>query len=79
MSSPSSTAAPPRRVRVYDDEEECDDGNYIKTDACVDCAAAVCGETHVQDGVEDCDDANGDETDACSDDAEFQPVEAIAL
>ena len=46
--------------------EECDDGNLVDTDACLNtCKAAKCGDMVVNAGVEDCDDANMVDTDAC--------------
>ncbi len=42
--------------------EECDDGNQLDTDACVDCKLAKCGDGFVEAGVELCGDAP---TDAC--------------
>jgi len=39
--------------------EECDDGNQINTDACLNtCVEATCGDEFVQAGVEDCDDGD---------------------
>jgi len=47
--------------------EECDDGNAIRTDGCVeDCRLAVCGDSFVREGVEVCDDANSDNEDGCT-------------
>lgn len=51
---------------VPEGEEECDDANFINTDACKnDCTNAVCG-----DGVtgpkEECDDGNDDDSDLCT-------------
>lgn len=47
-------------------DEECDDGNGVETDACLnDCTAARCRDGFVQAGVEQCDDGNDVETDAC--------------
>lgn len=46
--------------------EECDDGNFDDTDACLStCVAARCGDGFVQTGLEQCDDANLDDSDAC--------------
>ena len=49
--------------------EECDDGNNLDTDACVNiggvCKNFTCGDTFVNAGVEDCDDGNQVNTDAC--------------
>ena len=47
--------------------EQCDDGNYDDSDACVTgCVNATCGDGLVQQGVEDCDDANQADGDGCS-------------
>ncbi|MDE0883481.1 MAG: DUF4215 domain-containing protein, partial [Myxococcota bacterium] len=47
--------------------EECDDGNQVDTDACLNgCRAARCGDNVIQAGVEDCDDGNNIDGDACS-------------
>lgn len=47
--------------------EECDDGNQINTDLCLNtCRWASCGDGYIKAGVEECDDGNTDETDACS-------------
>uniref|UniRef100_S4RJP7 Collagen IV NC1 domain-containing protein n=1 Tax=Petromyzon marinus TaxID=7757 RepID=S4RJP7_PETMA len=35
--------------------EECDDGNEVGSDACVDCKRAFCGDGHRWDGLEECD------------------------
>jgi cysteine-rich repeat protein len=46
--------------------EDCDDGNQVQTDSCLnDCSAASCGDSHIQEGVEACDDGNMEQTDAC--------------
>jgi cysteine-rich repeat protein len=46
--------------------EDCDDGNAINTDTCLDnCVAASCGDGHVGPG-EGCDDGNGDDDDGCT-------------
>ena len=46
--------------------EECDDGNAVESDACLNnCKAAQCGDGIVQVGVEACDDGNKIESDAC--------------
>jgi cysteine-rich repeat protein len=46
--------------------EECDDGNDVNTDDCLNtCVAASCGDGFVQDGVEQCDDGNDVNTDEC--------------
>jgi cysteine-rich repeat protein len=51
---------------TLEDDEICDDGNLVNTDACTnDCRPAVCGDGFLRDGVEECDDANQLQTDAC--------------
>jgi cysteine-rich repeat protein len=50
---------------TVDEGEECDDGNDIDTDGCIDCMEATCGDSYVWDGHEECDDGNGIETDGC--------------
>jgi cysteine-rich repeat protein len=46
--------------------EQCDDGNAVNTDACLNtCVAAACGDGVVRAGVEQCDDGNAVNTDAC--------------
>jgi cysteine-rich repeat protein len=46
--------------------EDCDDGNALNTDACLDdCTVASCGDGFVRAGFEECDDANAVNTDAC--------------
>lgn len=42
---------------VIDDGEECDDGNALTTDACIECKLATCGDGYVHAGVELCGDA----------------------
>ena len=50
-----------------DGYEDCDDGNQVQTDACLNnCAAARCGDGYRQEGLEDCDDGNEVDTDACT-------------
>jgi cysteine-rich repeat protein len=49
-----------------DPGEECDDGNQINDDACVNCKKAFCGDGFVEAGVEECDDANAVDTDTCT-------------
>jgi cysteine-rich repeat protein len=41
-----------------DPGEECDDGNDVDTDGCIDCVAATCGDGIVRAVVEECDDAS---------------------
>jgi MYXO-CTERM domain-containing protein len=49
-----------------DPGEECDDGNFSNSDACVNpCVFASCGDGYTQVGVEPCDDGDMDNTDAC--------------
>ena len=46
--------------------EECDDGNSVQTDNCLNnCTAAKCGDGQVRTGAEECDDGNTSQTDAC--------------
>ena len=46
--------------------EECDDGNNIDTDACLNsCQNAACGDGVVQTGIEQCDDGNTTPGDGC--------------
>jgi cysteine-rich repeat protein len=52
---------------VYENFEECDDGNTVNSDDCVTgCKIASCGDGFVQDGVEVCDDGNDDDADGCT-------------
>ncbi|MBX3160206.1 MAG: DUF4215 domain-containing protein [Deltaproteobacteria bacterium] len=51
---------------MLDQGEQCDDGNNIDTDACVNCQNARCGDGKVRAGVEECDDGNSLNTDACT-------------
>jgi|GEM_PF-2625580 cysteine-rich repeat protein len=47
--------------------EECDDGNVINTDSCLNtCENARCGDGIVMTGIEQCDDGNSIEGDRCS-------------
>lgn len=46
-------------------EEQCDDGNDVLTDACVDCKDAYCGDGHTYEGQEECDDGNDSNDDNC--------------
>lgn len=50
------------------DGEECDDGNDVSTDDCVECMLARCGDGFVREGFEPCDDGNEVDTDACRND-----------
>ncbi len=50
---------------LRDDDEACDDGNGVDTDACVGCALARCGDGVVFAGVEACDDGNTTDGDGC--------------
>ncbi|KAF3833719.1 hypothetical protein F7725_024923, partial [Dissostichus mawsoni] len=57
-----STEKVPDRVGVCGDGkvqaqhgEECDDGNQIVTDACLNCKWAYCGDGYRHDGIEECD------------------------
>jgi MYXO-CTERM domain-containing protein len=48
--------------------EQCDDGNALNTDACLNtCQAASCGDGFTRTGTEQCDDGNASNTDACLD------------
>jgi cysteine-rich repeat protein len=48
---------------IVDPGEECDDGNALATDGCIDCTLAVCGDGFVEAGVELCGDSA---TEACT-------------
>jgi cysteine-rich repeat protein len=51
---------------VQEGVEECDDGNMVETDMCINtCKAAKCGDGKVQMNVEECDDGNMVDTDEC--------------
>lgn len=51
---------------VVDGDEECDDGNDVQTDDCLNnCVAAACGDGVFHEGVEECDDGNDVDTDNC--------------
>jgi len=59
---------------VIDEGEECDDGNYLDDDACVNgCIRAVCGDGYVFAGVEQCDDSNFVNGDGCDADCTLSP------
>lgn len=47
-------------------DEQCDDGNAINTDACVNCQNAACGDGYTRGGYEECDDGNNTSGDGCS-------------
>jgi cysteine-rich repeat protein len=50
-----------------DENEECDDGNTIDTDACTNlCLSAFCGDKIVYKDIEQCDDGNNIDTDECT-------------
>ena len=52
---------------MVDPNEECDDGNSVNTDSCLNsCDNAACGDGVVQSGVEECDDGNTNSGDGCS-------------
>jgi cysteine-rich repeat protein len=51
---------------LHEGVEQCEDGNDIDTDDCIDCSLAVCGDSFLHEGFEECDDANGVDTDACT-------------
>lgn len=47
--------------------EQCDDGNGVDTDACLNnCMGATCGDGVIRAGAEDCDDGNTTDTDGCT-------------
>lgn len=51
---------------VVQGAEQCDDGNHVNTDACLNnCMIATCSDGVVQAGVEQCDDGNATNTDGC--------------
>jgi len=53
---------------VVEGSEQCDDGNNVDTDGCLNnCMTARCGDGVAQAEVEQCDDGNADNTDACLD------------
>ena len=65
---PTEVAAEPHcgDGKVWQGQEECDDGNRINTDACTNaCTKARCGDGIVYEGHEDCDDGNQDNDDFC--------------
>ncbi len=56
---------------IVEPGEQCDDGNTVGTDSCVDCMNAVCGDGFLHAGVEECDFGPagiGDDSDGCRDD-----------
>ncbi len=54
---------------VYEDDEECDDGNLNDLDGCRnDCDLAFCGDGVVYEGEEECDDGNSVVADGCEND-----------
>ena len=53
---------------IVEPGEECDDGNMVDTDDCVDCKWARCGDHHLRLGIEECDDGNSIDTDGCTND-----------
>ncbi|MBU2213524.1 DUF4215 domain-containing protein [Patescibacteria group bacterium] len=56
--------------------EECDDGNQLNTDACLNtCNGAICGDGFVQENVEGCDDGNTFDGDGCSSQCKIELVE----
>jgi cysteine-rich repeat protein len=48
--------------------EDCDDGNTLLFDDCVQCQQAICGDGFVRLGEEECDDGNNSNGDHCPDD-----------
>lgn len=53
---------------------ECDDGNTVNTDSCVNCMNAYCGDGYIWSGVEECDDHNNIDGDGCSSDCEIEII-----
>lgn len=53
---------------IVEEPEECDDGNAISTDDCIDCVIASCGDNFVWVLHEQCDDGNENNFDDCRDD-----------
>lgn len=67
-SEDSYTCSPGCGNGVTEVGEECDDGNSINTDSCLNtCVLATCGDGVTRTGVEACDDGNSVNTDACID------------
>jgi cysteine-rich repeat protein len=57
-----------------DPSEQCDDGNAINNDACLNtCQDARCGDGVVQNGVEQCDDQNATNGDGCENNCTSTP------
>lgn len=46
--------------------EQCDDGNNVNTDDCINCQNARCGDGYIQTSIEECDDGNTLMGDSCS-------------
>lgn len=58
---------------VLEGREDCDDGNLLNTDACLNsCALGRCGDGFLQEGVETCDDGNELGGDGCSPDCSLE-------
>ncbi len=54
--------------------EQCDDGNQISTDSCLNnCTFARCGDSFVYQGIEQCDDGNLNNGDGCSSICAIEP------
>ncbi len=61
-------------------DEQCDDGNLLATDACTHlCLPAICGDAIVYAGVETCDDANGEEFDTCNNGCQETPKGVVMV
>lgn len=74
--TPLDTVPPPAcGSGVIGPGEECDDGNDVDEDDCLnDCTAASCGDGVVWAGMEECDDGNTDDGDGCSAKCETEEV-----
>jgi cysteine-rich repeat protein len=57
---------------IWDGVEECDDGNDVDGDECINvCTVATCGDGVKWDDVEQCDDGNDDDGDVCGNDCVY--------
>jgi cysteine-rich repeat protein len=60
--------------------EECDDGNTLSTDSCLNtCKKASCGDSFVQTDVETCDDGNATDGDGCTSTCQIEPPANFSL
>lgn len=59
--------------------EECDDGNAVDFDACINCQSATCGDGVRSIATEQCDDGNDDDFDTCRNDCRRNRVLAIGV